>query len=252
MRRLFNLAIVGAIAICFAMVALAGSVYDRTTATLSTTAGTATYTNTLDTPSVHSTVVQLSCTQPSNAELPSGALLSLRVPTNSLHMCVHLHAMQCPPKSFAPLTLHMQGEHGRHQRLQRGARPRRPCPFGPSPAPTPTPPPFVPCPSHLTHTRALAPASPHVFACVLQVNWFRSHRLIPSRLLMLGHLELCPPPAASHLDAMFSTFPRLGSETPTSAGADLGARMYSILNFFPRHAQWVGTFGNRVRRVLRA
>ena len=48
MRRLFNLAIVGAIAICFAMVALAGSVYDRTTATLSTTAGTATYTNTLD------------------------------------------------------------------------------------------------------------------------------------------------------------------------------------------------------------
>jgi hypothetical protein len=48
---------------------------------------------------------------------------------------------------------------------------------------------------------------------------------------------------------MFSSFPRLGSETPTSAGADLGARMYSILNFFPRHAQWVGTFGNRVMRT---
>jgi hypothetical protein len=79
-----------------------------------------------------------------------------------------------------------------------------------------------------------------------QVNWFRSHRLIPSRLLMLGHLELLPDAAAADADSMFSLFPRLGSETPTSAGTDISERMYSILSFFPRHAQWVGTFGNRV------
>ena len=119
--------------------------------------------DTHDTPSVHSTVVQLSCTQPSNAELPSGALLSLRVPTNSLHMCVHLHAMQCPPKSFAPLTLHMQGEHGRHQRLQRGARPRRPCPFGASPAPNPPLSSLTPCTSH---TRAPSPP-PHLMFLIV-------------------------------------------------------------------------------------
>jgi hypothetical protein len=80
-----------------------------------------------------------------------------------------------------------------------------------------------------------------------QVNWFRSHRLLPSRLLMLGHLELLPKPAAAHVDAMFSRFPRLGSETATSAGTDIGDSLYSILSFFPRHAQWVGTFGNRVK-----
>ena len=88
------------------------------------------------------------------------------------------------------------------------------------------------------------------FSCMLQVNWFRSHRLIPARLLMLGHLELFRHPAAAEVDAMFSRFPRLGSETPTSAGTDLGDKMYSILNFFPRHAQWVGTFGNRVRHLF--
>jgi hypothetical protein len=46
---------------------------------------------------------------------------------------------------------------------------------------------------------------------------------------------------------MFSRFPRLGSETATSAGTDIGDSLYSILSFFPRHAQWVGTFGNRVK-----
>jgi hypothetical protein len=64
---------------------------------------------------------------------------------------------------------------------------------------------------------------------------------------MLGHLELLPQPAASHVDAMLSRFPRLGSETATSAGTDIGDSLYSILSFFPRHAQWVGTFGNRVK-----
>ncbi len=69
---------------------------------------------------------------------------------------------------------------------------------------------------------------------------------------MLGHLELLPDAAAADADAMFSHFPRLGSETPTSAGTDIGERMYSVLSFFPRHAQWVGTFGSRVRHVSRA
>lgn len=64
---------------------------------------------------------------------------------------------------------------------------------------------------------------------------------------MLGHLELLPDAAAADADSMFSHFPRLGSETPTSAGTDISERMYSILSFFPRHAQWVGTFGSRVR-----
>jgi hypothetical protein len=64
---------------------------------------------------------------------------------------------------------------------------------------------------------------------------------------MLGHLELLPNPAASEFDSIFSRFPRLGSETPTSAGTDIGDSVYSILSFIPRHAQWVGTFGNRVQ-----
>jgi hypothetical protein len=64
---------------------------------------------------------------------------------------------------------------------------------------------------------------------------------------MLGHLELLPNPAASEFDSIFSRFPRLGSETPTSAGTDIGDSVYSILSFIPRHAQWVGTFGNRVK-----
>ena len=42
--------------------------------------------DTRDTPSVHSTVVQLSPALPSNRPLPSGALLCLRVPPKSLHM----------------------------------------------------------------------------------------------------------------------------------------------------------------------
>ena len=46
---------------------------------------------------------------------------------------------------------------------------------------------------------------------------------------MLGHLELLPDAAAADADSMFSLFPRLGSETPTSAGTDIGERMYSIL-----------------------
>jgi hypothetical protein len=65
---------------------------------------------------------------------------------------------------------------------------------------------------------------------------------------MLGHLELLPHPAASEVDSMFSRFPRLGSETPSSVGTDIGDSVYSILSFFPRHAQWVSTFGSRVRR----
>ena len=64
---------------------------------------------------------------------------------------------------------------------------------------------------------------------------------------MLGHLELLPQPAAADVDAMFSRLPRLGSETATSAGTDIGDSLYSIFSFFPRHAQWVGTFGNRVK-----
>ncbi len=69
---------------------------------------------------------------------------------------------------------------------------------------------------------------------------------------MLGHLELLPGAAAADAESMFSQFPRLGSETPTGAGTDIGERLYSILSFYPRHAQWVGTFGNRVRLLAPA